>query len=165
MKMDADLKGAIVNRLPSAILHGSCFWQPSFQGCPIGAKNTSRKGERKMYMKGLRATALVAGLITPLAACGSSSTTSGTSAAQPLKGVKIEVAAKWTGVEQDNFLKIAKIFEGETGAKITYTPTGDSLDTFLAPRIQGGDPPDIAVLPQPGLVPQYAGHHPLNPLS
>lgn len=118
-----------------------------------------------MYMKGLRATALVAGLLTPLAACGSSSTTSGTSAAQPLKGVKIEVAAKWTGVEQDNFLKIAKIFEGQTGAKITYTATGDSLDTFLAPRIQGGDPPDIAVLPQPGLVAQYAGQHALKPLA
>ncbi|XVQ87943.1 ABC transporter substrate-binding protein [Microbispora siamensis] len=97
------------------------------------------------------------------AASGSASAAGG--AAKPLEGVKVEVAAKWTGDEQANFEKVLKAFEEKTGAKVTYASTGEDTGAYLGPRIQGGNPPDVAILPQPGLVQQYADENALKPLS
>ncbi|GAA0367344.1 ABC transporter substrate-binding protein [Microbispora corallina] len=108
------------------------------------------------------------------AACGTSSgggTQAGSSSApaaggaKPLAGVKIEVAAKWTGDEQANFEKVLKAFEAKTGASVTYASTGEDTGAYLGPRIEGGNPPDVAILPQPGLVQQYADQGALKPLS
>ncbi len=109
------------------------------------------------------------------AACGSdsgstpaasgSAPAAGGGAAKPLEGVKVEVAAKWTGDEQANFEKVLKAFEEKTGAKVTYASTGEDTGAYLGPRIQGGNPPDVAILPQPGLVQQYADENALKPLS
>ncbi|WP_169950331.1 ABC transporter substrate-binding protein [Microbispora sp. H11081] len=96
------------------------------------------------------------------AAQGSASAAGG---AKPLEGEKIEVAAKWTGDEQTNFEKVLKAFEEKTGAKVTYASTGEDTGAYLGPRIQGGNPPDVAILPQPGLVQQYADENALKPLS
>ena len=76
----------------------------------------------------------------------------------------IEVAAKWTGEEQANFQKVLDAFEEKTGAKVTYASTGEDTGAYLGPRIQGGNPPDVAILPQPGLVAQYAEQNALKPL-
>ncbi|WP_433501505.1 ABC transporter substrate-binding protein [Sphaerimonospora sp. CA-214678] len=86
-------------------------------------------------------------------------------AAKPLEGVSIEVAAKWTGDEQSNFEQVLKAFQDKTGASVTYASTGEDTGAYLGPRIQGGNPPDIAILPQPGLVQQYADENALKPLS
>jgi ABC-type sugar transport system, periplasmic component len=86
-------------------------------------------------------------------------------AAKSLEGVTIEVAAKWTGEEQANFQKVLDAFQEKTGAKVTYASTGEDTGAYLGPRIQGGNPPDIAILPQPGLVQQYADQNALKPLS
>ncbi|GHH68887.1 sugar ABC transporter substrate-binding protein [Streptosporangium violaceochromogenes] len=115
----------------------------------------------------------VSGLALSLAACGGQpasptpSSAGGTSApaAKPLNGVTIEVAAKWTGSEQANFQQVLKAFEAKTGARVTYASTGEDTGAYLGPRIQGGNPPDIAILPQPGLVQQYAKEKALKPLT
>lgn len=109
------------------------------------------------------------------AACGSdtgetpaaqgSATAAAGGGAKPLEGVKIEVAAKWTGDEQANFEKVLKAFQEKTGATVTYASTGEDTGAYLGPRIQGGNPPDVAILPQPGLVQQYADENALKPLS
>lgn len=114
-----------------------------------------------------RVTALLAGVLVAAAGCGSSSGGSdngGSSGAKPLAGVKLQVAAKWTGAEQKNFMKVVSAFEDKTGAKVTYAATGENIDAWLGPRIQGKNPPDIAVLPQPGLMKQYAAKGALKPL-
>ncbi|MBB2909900.1 alpha-glucoside transport system substrate-binding protein [Streptosporangium becharense] len=121
------------------------------------------------------AVVTAAGLALALAACGgeaatqsSPTTGAGTSApaaAKTLQGVTIEVAAKWTGPEQTNFQQVLKAFEEKTGAKVTYASTGEDTGAYLGPRIQGGNPPDIAILPQPGLVQQYADQKALKPLT
>ncbi|GAA4206834.1 ABC transporter substrate-binding protein [Microbispora amethystogenes] len=85
--------------------------------------------------------------------------------AKPLEGEKIEIAAKWTGDEQANFEKVLKAFEEKTGATVTYASTGEDTGAYLGPRIEGGNPPDVAILPQPGLVQQYADENALKPLS
>ncbi|MCT9929045.1 ABC transporter substrate-binding protein [Planotetraspora sp. A-T 1434] len=113
---------------------------------------------------------MVAFLGLAAAACGGNSTnepakSSSAPAAKPLDGVKIEVAAKWTGDEQANFEKVLKAFQAKTGATVTYASTGEDTGAYLGPRIQGGNPPDVAILPQPGLVQQYADQNALKPLS
>ena len=42
-------------------------------------------------------------------------------------------------------------FEQESGIDVTYTPSTD-FTTEIRTRVQGGNPPDIALFPQPGLV-------------
>ncbi|MFD3678791.1 ABC transporter substrate-binding protein [Streptomyces sp. NPDC058613] len=67
-----------------------------------------------------------------------------------LTGEKLEVAAVWTGAEQENFTKVLKEFEKRTGATVTFVPAQDPIVTFLGSKIAGGAPPDVALLPQVG---------------
>lgn len=73
-----------------------------------------------------------------------------------LTGQKLEVAAVWTGPEQKNFVKVLDEFEKRTGATVKFVPTGDNTSTFLGTKIQGGQPPDVAFLPQVGVLRQFA---------
>ncbi|MFG2622270.1 ABC transporter substrate-binding protein [Streptomyces sp. NPDC048507] len=67
-----------------------------------------------------------------------------------LPGEKLSVAAVWTGGEQANFTKVLKEFEKRTGASVTFVPAQDPIVTFLGTKIAGGQPPDVALLPQVG---------------
>ncbi|MEU8247494.1 ABC transporter substrate-binding protein [Nonomuraea sp. NPDC048916] len=124
-------------------------------------------------MRNARAAAILAGLAVAVAACGNAPTASEPTAsssapagdAKTLEGVKLEIAAKWTGEEQANFEQVLKAFSDKTGAQVTYASTGEDTGAYLGPRIQAGSPPDVAVLPQPGLVQQYADQNALKPLT
>jgi alpha-glucoside transport system substrate-binding protein len=82
-----------------------------------------------------------------------------------LAGQTLEVAAVWADEEQAAFEKVLAGFEKATGAKVTYTSAGDELPTVLQTRIAGGSPPDVAVLPQPGLVASLSKGGALKPLG
>ncbi len=82
-----------------------------------------------------------------------------------LSGTSLEVAAVWTGTEQENFTKVLEAFEEKTGAKVKYTPTGDDIAAVLGPRISANKPPDVAILPQPALFQDYASKGELQPLD
>ena len=82
-----------------------------------------------------------------------------------LQGESIEVAAVWTGEEQASFEQVAAVFEEQTGAEVTFTSTGDDIATVIGTRIQGGEPPDVAFLPQPGLLADFASRDALVPLG
>ncbi|MFI5853274.1 ABC transporter substrate-binding protein [Streptomyces parvulus] len=71
-----------------------------------------------------------------------------------LDGERLEVAAVWTGAEQENFKKVLAEFEKRTGAKVTFVPAQDPIINFLGSKIAGGAPPDVAMLPQPGAIKQ-----------
>ncbi|MEU5363188.1 ABC transporter substrate-binding protein [Streptomyces sp. NPDC005925] len=71
-----------------------------------------------------------------------------------LNGESLEVAAVWTGAEQANFKKVLTEFEKRTGAKVTFVPAQDPIINFLGSKIAGGQPPDVAMLPQPGAIRQ-----------
>jgi ABC-type glycerol-3-phosphate transport system substrate-binding protein len=116
--------------------------------------------------------AAAAGSLVLAAACGGGGGGGGTATSpgqsgggQTLKGQTIEVAAKWTGPEQANFQKVLTAFQQKTGAKVNYASTGENTDAYLGPRIQANQPPDVAILPQPGLMQQYAAKNQLKPLS
>ncbi|AYN41040.1 carbohydrate ABC transporter substrate-binding protein [Streptomyces dangxiongensis] len=109
--------------------------------------------------------ALLAGALA-LTACSSgdndkkgSGETTGTAAGSTvtlpkLDGAKLEIAAVWTGQEQKNFKRVLAEFEKRTGAKVTFVPAQDPIINFLGSKIAGGQPPDVALLPQPGAIRQ-----------
>lgn len=71
-----------------------------------------------------------------------------------LNGANLEIAAVWTGQEQKNFKQVLAEFEKRTGAKVTFVPAQDPIINFLGSKIAGGQPPDVALLPQPGAIKQ-----------
>lgn len=73
-----------------------------------------------------------------------------------LDGEKLSVAAVWTGAEQANFVKVLKEFENRTGATVTFVPAQDPIVNFLGTKIAGGQPPDVAMIPQVGAIQQAA---------
>ncbi|MCT2591311.1 ABC transporter substrate-binding protein [Streptomyces sp. N2-109] len=122
------------------------------------------------------ATALIAALaLSFTAACGSDdSDDGGDKGAKPAKpavelpkldGKKLQVAAVWTGPEEKNFRKVLEEFEKRTGAEVEFVPTGDNTATFLGTKIEGGAPPDVAFLPQVGVLHQFAEKKWLKPLG
>jgi multiple sugar transport system substrate-binding protein/alpha-glucoside transport system substrate-binding protein len=97
---------------------------------------------------------------------GGNASESGSSLKLPkLNGQTLEVAAVWTGAEQENFTKVLDEFKKRTGAKVDFVPTGNNTSTFLGTKIQGGQPPDVAFLPQVGVLHQFAQKGWLKPLG
>jgi ABC-type glycerol-3-phosphate transport system substrate-binding protein len=82
-----------------------------------------------------------------------------------LRGQRVEVLAVWTGTEQSNFQRVLRAFEAKTGASVTFTPAGHSVPETLATRLAAARPPDLAFLPQPGLLRAYAADHSILPLD
>ena len=80
-------------------------------------------------------------------------------------GETLEVAGAWSGAEQENFQKVLDEFESQTGAKVNYTSFGDKAATTLGTQIEGGSPPNVALLAQPALMEKLATDGNLVPLS
>jgi len=80
-------------------------------------------------------------------------------------GGRLEVAAVWTGAEQESFQKVLDEFTDRTGTEVTFTSTGDRIATVLRTRIEGGEPPEIAILPQPGLMNDLVEQDALEPID
>ena len=68
-------------------------------------------------------------------------------------------------MEQRHFELVLREFTRQTGVSATYTSAGYGVPAFLAARLAQGRPPDVAFLPQPGLLRRYAAEHRLVPLD
>jgi alpha-glucoside transport system substrate-binding protein len=78
----------------------------------------------------------------------------------------ISVMAVWTGPEQQAFQAVLDGFaEQNPDVTVKYTSAGDQLPTQLSTSIEGGNPPSVAVLPQPGLMTDFAKKNALKPLD
>jgi alpha-glucoside transport system substrate-binding protein len=73
-----------------------------------------------------------------------------------LRGQRLEVLAVWSGSEQEAFTAVLRRFEQLSGASVTYSAVGRGMAAALDARVADGSPPDIAFLPQPGLLRRYA---------
>lgn len=82
-----------------------------------------------------------------------------------LSGQKLQVAAVWSGAEQRRFEFVLRAFTRRTGVSVSYLSAGYSVPDFLQARLAAGRPPDVAFLPQPGLLRRYASEHLLVPLD
>jgi ABC-type glycerol-3-phosphate transport system substrate-binding protein len=117
-----------------------------------------------MYRRLRAASALAVVTLAAAAACGGSSDNGGsgsspsadTGALPNLDGTSVTVIGKWSGVEQKSFKKVLDNFETETGATVKFTSAGDNTPTVIGTRVAQGNPPDVAILPQPGLLTQLA---------
>ena len=87
----------------------------------------------------------------PSSAAGASSS----SASGGKIGGSVSVLAVWGGSELDIFNNMIKPFEEKTGIKVEYTGTRD-IEAVLTTRVQAGNPPDVAGLPGPGQMAQFA---------
>jgi alpha-glucoside transport system substrate-binding protein len=108
----------------------------------------------------MRAFAIVAVLGLVAVGCGGdeegeTGATSATGATADLSGETVEVAATWTSSEKDNFEQVLAAFEEQTGADVRFLSAGDDVAAFLGPKIEGGQPPDVAILPQPGVLQSF----------
>jgi alpha-glucoside transport system substrate-binding protein len=85
-----------------------------------------------------------------LAACAPGQSSSNTKT-----GGTVHVLGTWGGSEQDSFLAMVKPFEDRTGIKVQYEGTRD-LNAVLTTRVQAGNPPELAGLPGPGQMAEFA---------
>lgn len=96
---------------------------------------------------------------TLLAACGGSSNNSANDNPKTLS-----LLTTWGGEEQDSFKAVVAPWTQQTGISVNITATRD-LDAQLTIQIRGKNPPDIAILPNPGKMQQLAAQHSLIALN
>jgi alpha-glucoside transport system substrate-binding protein len=77
----------------------------------------------------------------------------------------IEIFGPYRGAEADNFAASLRGFEEETGVEVNYTGSANFVSD-LRQRVESGlDSPDIAVVPQPGLIADLVDRDLVVPLS
>ena len=114
---------------------------------------------------------LAAGCSSSKSNKGSSGSSSGNSSSSGspsvnLSGKTFTILGQWTGAEQQAFQAVIDAIDKQTGAKGTYTPAaGGDEATVLGTQVNGGTPPDIAMLALPGAISQYAKANKIQPLN
>ncbi len=95
-------------------------------------------------------------------ACTTTPTTTPTPTVSPIGDV--EVLGTWGGEELASFNAMVEPWQHDTGGIVYFTGTRD-LNAILKTRIEAGTPPDIAILPNPGLMQTLANEGDLIPLN
>jgi alpha-glucoside transport system substrate-binding protein len=114
--------------------------------------------------------ALAALLALLAAACGGGSSESsgtGTSggANQDVSG-SVSLMGIWVGTEQQSIQAVLDGFkEKYPNVDVKYNAAGDNIVTVLATAVQGGNPPDLATIAQPGTIAEYAKAGDLQPID
>lgn len=76
----------------------------------------------------------------------------------------VTVLASWTGEEETAFLRLLDAFKADTGIDYNYQGTR-AIEQVLAADVQRGAAPDVAVLPNPGVLAKYEKSGDLLPLD
>jgi alpha-glucoside transport system substrate-binding protein len=125
---------------------------------------------------GPAALAATAALALAVAGCGSDNNDSSggggastgaktTAPAQNVSG-NISIVGIWTGDEQKSFQAVIDGFTKKNpNVKVKYNPAGDNVPTVLGTAVEGGHPPDLAAIGQPGVVKQFQEKNALKPLD
>jgi len=78
----------------------------------------------------------------------------------------ISVMAIWGGAEQESFQAVIDGFnELYPNVTVKYTSGGDNLAPLLSTAVEGGNPPDIAAVGQPGLMKGFAEQGAIQPID
>jgi alpha-glucoside transport system substrate-binding protein len=114
---------------------------------------------RKLHVFAL----LLAALAFVAAGCGGDDDDDGT--AEEVSGT-VSMMGIWTGEEAESFEAVLEGFqEQQPDVTVNYNAVGDQIPTVLATRVEGGNPPDVATAPQPGLVNDFFEQGALQPLE
>ena len=137
-----------------------------------------------MEISFIKRSGLVAGLVAAavvVAACSSGGATTAPStggesaaptsageSAAPTEGGQlggtVTVIGTWGGSEQESFLAMVAPFEAATGIDVQYTGTRD-ITLVLSTGVASGILPDVAGLPNPGSMVEWANAGALRPLD
>jgi ABC-type glycerol-3-phosphate transport system substrate-binding protein len=82
-----------------------------------------------------------------------------------LHGSRVEVLGAWSGTEQVRFEAVLAGFRRATGAQVRYLSARGHVREVLDARLRAGAAPDVALLPQPGLIRAYVEAGRLVPLD
>jgi alpha-glucoside transport system substrate-binding protein len=85
-------------------------------------------------------------------------------AGHDLKGQTLTVFGPWRGEDETLFKSVAAYFEEATGAKLNYS-SSENYEQQIVIDTQAGSPPNVAILPQPGLIADLASKGFLTPLG
>jgi alpha-glucoside transport system substrate-binding protein len=78
---------------------------------------------------------------------------------------QVEIMYGFGGDQSKGFEGAMAEFEKSSGITIKFTDASQSFDTLIRPRVQGNNPPDIALFPQPGLMLDFAKQGKLQDLG
>ena len=79
---------------------------------------------------------------------------------------EISIMAIWGGAEQESFQAVIDGFtELYPNVSVSYTSGGDNLAPLLSSAVEGGNPPDIAAVGQPGLMKGFAEQGAIQPID
>jgi alpha-glucoside transport system substrate-binding protein len=112
--------------------------------------------------------ALAAALV--IAGCGDDNDNGGgggeaKTTAQNVSG-NVSVVGVWTGDEQKSFQAVLDGFKAKyPKVTVKYQPAGDNVPTVLATAVQGGRPPDLATIAQPGVIEEFQTKGSLKPID
>jgi len=103
------------------------------------------------------------------AACGGGSSEGSDTAAggtsESISG-SISLMGIWVGTEQQSIQAVLDGFkEKYPNVDVKYNAAGDNIVTVLATAVQGGNPPDLATIAQPGTIAEYAKSGDLHPID
>jgi len=101
--------------------------------------------------------AVLAVALLALTACGGKKKSSGSasSGSSDVSGA-VKIVGVWTGAEQQHFQAVLNGFKKKyPNVNVTYRSTGDNTPTVLSTAVEGGNPPDLAAVSQPGLVTDF----------
>jgi alpha-glucoside transport system substrate-binding protein len=126
----------------------------------------------RRWPRWLALLATVLALVMVAAACGgddddesADTATAGGATQEPVSGT-ISVSGVWTGDEQAAFRAVIDGFTADNpDATVNYRGAGDNLPTILATAIEGGNPPDIATVAQPGTIRDFVAQGHLKPIE
>jgi alpha-glucoside transport system substrate-binding protein len=104
--------------------------------------------------------AVLAAFALALGGCGGDDEEGGTEAGDG----SITVFSLWGGSEQEAFQKVLDKFTADTGIETKYESARDFLPVIRT-RLAAGNPPDVAIIPRPGVVAELARDDALIPLE
>ena len=93
------------------------------------------------------------------------SKTSTTAGTENVSG-NVSVIGVWSGDEQKSFQAVIDGFQKKyPKVTVKYTSAGDNVPTVLGTAVEGGHPPDVAAVAQPGVIKQFQEKNALKPLD
>jgi hypothetical protein len=148
-------RALLIADLAAAVVICGCYVRWKRQERPAWRGGSSRPGTWPLTGAAaggavvLVATAVVAFTYQPVDSCET-----------PVRGAALEVMVIWKGDELKVFCDVVELY-GHVEVQSVDVRMADALDDAFA----DGDPPDVAIVPQPSLVRKYAGDDRLCPID